>query len=196
MSTRAAKSDATGSVTLPAAPTPVDGDQYVKVWDPFVRIFHWSLAGLFATAYLTAERYEDIHNGAGYAVAMLIGLRVIWGFVGSRHARFGDFVRSPREIASFLIATLRMKAPRHLGHNAAGGVMILALIVSLSLLCGSGILMASDALWGVEWVEDVHEAAADATLVLVMLHVAGVVVASIEHRENLIKSMITGWKRR
>ncbi|MFZ1813872.1 MAG: cytochrome b/b6 domain-containing protein [Rhizobiaceae bacterium] len=168
----------------------------VRVWDPFVRIFHWSLVGLFFFAFATGDEWDKAHEIAGYAIAGLIGLRVIWGFIGSRHARFGDFVRSPITVLGFIGDTMRLKAKRFIGHNPAGGAMVLALLAMIATICGTGYMMTTNAFWGVEWVEEVHEASAYATLALVGLHVLGVIVASVEHRENLVRAMVTGWKRR
>lgn len=167
----------------------------VRVWDRFVRVFHWSLLVLFAVAYYTRDKWETIHIGAGYAILNLVVLRIIWGFAGSEHARFRAFLYSPAAIARFLVATARFRARRYLGHNPAGGAMVVALIVAMLAICGSGIAMTLDRFWGIEWIEEVHEAAVYATLGLLVLHVAGVVLASVEHRENLVRSMLTGWKR-
>lgn len=167
----------------------------VKVWDPFVRIFHWSLVALFVVAFLTGDEIEWLHLTAGYAIAALVTLRIVWGFVGPRHARFSDFVKGPRAILAYLGKAIRLEAPRTLGHNPAGGAMIVALLLMLVGLSVTGILMTTDAYWGSKTLEEVHEALAYATLGLVALHVIGVVLASVEHGENLVKSMLTGWKR-
>lgn len=166
----------------------------VKVWDPFVRLFHWSLVALFAGAYATGDELESVHVLLGYGIAGLIGLRLVWGFVGSRHARFSDFVRSPAAVLAYLRDVVALKARRYLGHNPAGGAMIVALLVSLAATCVSGYLM-TDALWGKKWIEEVHEAFANLTLALVLAHVAGVLVSGFLHRENLVKAMLTGKKR-
>lgn len=167
----------------------------VKVWDRFVRVFHWSLAGLFFVAYATGDEIERVHVAAGYAIAALLAARLVWGFVGPRHARFADFVRSPRAVLAYLRDLARLRAPRHLGHNPAGAVMVLALMTALAATAATGFMMTTDAFWGVEWVEDVHEILANATLALVFLHVLGVIFASFEQRENLAKAMVTGRKR-
>lgn len=167
----------------------------VKVWDPFVRIFHWSLVTLFVVTFATGDEIEWLHIYAGYAIVALLAVRILWGFVGPRHARFSDFVKGPGEVARFLKATLTLKAPRYLGHNPAGGYMILALLMVISALCGTGLLMDSDAYWGSKVLERIHEALAYTAIGLIVLHVAGVIAASIEHRENLARSMVTGWKR-
>lgn len=176
-----------GSEPLPAE---------VRVWDPFVRIFHWSLAGLFMFAFATGDEWDKPHEIAGYVIAGLVGLRVIWGFIGPRHARFSDFVRSPREVISFLRDTIGLRAPRYLGHNPAGGAMVLALLLAISAISLTGYMMTTDTFWGVDWVEEAHEASVYATLGLIALHVLGVIVASSEHSENLVLSMFTGRKRR
>ena len=168
----------------------------VRVWDPFVRIFHWSLVALFATAYATGDEIERVHIAAGYAIAALLALRILWGFAGPAHARFSSFVRSPREVIVYLRDVARVRAPRYLGHNPAGGLMIIALMATLVGTCVTGVMMTTDAFWGAKWVEEVHQALANLTLGLIALHVIGVLVASFEHRENLEKAMITGVKRR
>ncbi len=166
----------------------------VQVWDPFVRLFHWSLAALFAAAFLTGDDAEREHIAAGYAIACLLVLRIVWGVVGPRHARFSDFVRPPRAAIAYLRDALCLRPRRHLGHNPAGGLMIVAFIVMLIGTCATG-YMLSDADWGMDATEEVHEAFAVATVALIALHVIGVLVASLLQRENLVKAMITGRKR-
>lgn len=166
----------------------------IKVWDLFVRIFHWSLVILFVLAYATGDEIERVHIAAGYAIAALIGLRIIWGFIGPHHARFSKFVRPPREILAYLRNVLLLKAPRYIGHNPAGGAMIIALLAMLIGTSITGFMLTTDAYWGVKWVEEVHGAFANVTVGLIVFHVIGVIMASFEHRENLVKAMITGRK--
>ncbi|MDO6964334.1 cytochrome b/b6 domain-containing protein [Rhizobium alvei] len=168
----------------------------VKVWDPFVRIFHWSLVGLFAFSFLTGDEWKSAHIYSGYAIGTLILLRVLWGLVGSRHARFSDFIFSPGTVIGFLFDTVRMRAQRYLGHNPAGGAMVVALLLMIAGIATSGYMMTTDAYWGIEWVEELHETLVYLTIGLIALHVAGVVLASFEHRENLVRAMFTGRKRR
>jgi cytochrome b len=175
-----------GGVTPPAT---------VKVWDLFVRLFHWLLASLFAVAYATGDEIERVHIAAGYVIAALIALRIVWGFVGPRHARFAGFVRPPRETLGYLCDVALLRAPRYLGHNPAGGAMIVALLAMLTGTCVTGLLMTTGVFWGSEWLEEAHELLANTTLALIALHVLGVLVASFEHRENLVKAMFTGRKR-
>lgn len=165
-----------------------------KVWDPAVRVFHWSLVIAFAVAWL-AEEGESLHEITGYVVLGLVGFRLLWGFVGTVHARFADFVPSPGLLIGYLRAMLAGRAKRYIGHNPAGGAMILALLVMLALASGSGWLMTTDWFWGENWIEDTHEILSELTLVLIGLHVVGVLISSLAHRENLVAAMITGKKR-
>jgi len=167
----------------------------IKVWDPFVRIFHWSLVTLFVVAYATGDEVQRVHEAAGYAIAGLLTARILWGFVGPKHARFTDFVRSPREALAYFRDVLVFRARRYIGHNPAGGLMVVALITMLTATCITGYLMTTDAYWGSEAMENVHGALANMTVALVLIHVLGVLVASFEHRENLVKAMFTGRKR-
>ena len=180
----------------------------IKVWDIFVRVFHWSLVATFTVAYLTEEELLSLHVLAGYAVAGLIALRLLWGFVGTRYARFSDFVCRPAEVKAFLKDTVQLRARRYIGHNPAGGAMILLMLVSLVLTSITGA-----ALYGIEEsagplavlgqsyglaegpLEGLHEFFANLTLLMVAIHVAGVLVESLIHHENLAKSMLTGMKR-
>jgi cytochrome b len=177
-----------------------------RVWDLAVRVFHWSLATAFAVSYLTEDELQTVHIYAGYLVGVLIAFRLLWGFVGPRHARFSDFARTPSAVLAYLKAAVRMRAPRFLGHNPAGGTMVVALLITLAVTVVSGMalygttdfagplagLFRGDA--AADVLKEVHELAANLTLGLVVLHLAGVVFASLEHRENLVKAMITGRK--
>ena len=167
----------------------------IKVWDPFVRVFHWSLAALFLAAYVTGEDAGQVHIAAGYGIAGLIALRIGWGFVGPRHARFRNFVWSPRQVLAYLRDVILLRAPRYLGHNPAGGAMIIALLVMLLVTGITGYLM-TDAFWSAKWVEELHETFANLTLGLIVFHILGVLLSSFLHGENLVKSMITGRKPR
>jgi cytochrome b len=180
---------------MPAAAASASQAKTVRVWDPFVRIFHWSLVSLFLIAFVTGDEIEWLHIRVGYAIAALVALRIVWGFVGTRHARFSDFVRSPGEIAAYSRQALRFGAPRHLGHNPAGGAMVIALLAMIAGIAATGFAMTTDAFWGSQRLEDLHEGLVYATVGLVVLHVAGVVFSGLEHGENLVKAMITGHKR-
>lgn len=167
----------------------------VNVWDPLVRIFHWSLVFSYALAWLTAEELDTVHEWAGYVVAGLLIVRLLWGLVGPKYARFGQFVQSPGTVIGYLLGMIHGKERRYIGHNPAGGLMIVILILMLMATALTGWMQTLDAYWGLEWVEEGHEALANLTLLLVALHIAGVVLASFRHRENLARAMIVGRKR-
>ena len=180
----------------------------IRVWDPLVRLFHWALVGAFAIAWLTEDEFMTLHSYAGYTIAGLLLFRLLWGFVGPRYARFSDFVRSPSTVLAYLKSLKAFKAQRFIGHNPAGGAMILALLLSLMVTSFTGIMaygaigsgplagwFASQSSYGAEWLEEIHEFFANFTLLLVIAHLGGVVVESLLHRENLVKSMLTGYKR-
>ncbi|WP_425513744.1 cytochrome b/b6 domain-containing protein [Ensifer oleiphilus] len=168
----------------------------VKVWDPVVRIFHWCLVGMFTFSFLTGDEWKAAHVLSGYIILGIISVRVLWGIVGSEHARFANFIYAPHVVARFLFDTARLRAKRYLGHNPAGGAMVIALLSMVTCIGLTGYMMTTDVFWGMEWVEDVHKTLVYLTIALVCLHVVGVILASLEHRENLVISMITGWKRR
>lgn len=185
-----------GSVSLTDSSGEEDREDEIRVWDPLVRIFHWSLVGGFAVAYITADEWDKAHELVGYIVAGLIAFRLFWGLVGSRYARFSDFLYRPSTIVVFIKDSLAMKGKRYVGHNPAGGAMVVALLLAIAGISATGYMMTMDMFWGVEWVEDVHEILVNGTLLLIILHVGGVIFASFEHKENLVRSMITGLKRR
>ena len=110
----------------------------IRVWDPLVRIFHWSLVAAFTIAYLTEDDWQSLHVWAGYTVAGLVAFRLVWGFIGTEHARFRDFVFSPRTILAYLKDMLAFRSRRYLGHNPAGGMMVIALLISLAATTLSG----------------------------------------------------------
>jgi cytochrome b len=167
----------------------------VKVWDPLLRVFHWGLATAIVTAWITADELQNLHEFAGYAAGSLIALRLVLGIVGSRYARFGQFIRSPRQTWLYASDMLRHREARYLGHNPLGAAMVVLLIALTAAVALTGWLQTTDAYWGVEWVEETHETLANIFLVAIPLHVLGVIHASRRHRENLVAAMITGRKR-
>lgn len=210
-----------------------DKARTIRVWDPIVRVGHWLLVAGFFTAYLTEDDFLSLHVWAGYTVGAVVLVRILWGFIGTRHARFSDFVYSPRRIIGYLGGLFRKGAPRYIGHNPAGGVMIVVMLISLAITTWSGLMVyayeenagplnswvhsaattpATPALIsaayadsdaesrgvgeaGEEFWEELHEFFANFTLLLVVLHIGGVLVSSIAHKENLVRAMITGRKR-
>ena len=176
------------------------------VWDPFVRVFHWTLVVAFTVAYLIEDDLIKVHVWAGYAVGALIVARIIWGFVGPTHARFSDFIYAPTETLRYVRNLVLFRAERHLGHSPGGGAMVVLLLVFLAATVVTGLMVyggdqQAGPLAGMvtkangEAMEEVHEAIANITLALVLAHVAAVVLASFVHHENLVRAMITGYKR-
>lgn len=208
----------------------------VKVWDPIVRLFHWSLVIAFFVAYFTEPEDASfaVHVWAGYFVGGLILLRIVWGLVGSPHARFSDFAFGPFHALRYLMDLVRGKSKRHLGHSPAGAWMVYLLLATLSATVLTGMVIlamdrhagpfaplfrptaatasvestgspttrerdvaygASDGKSAEKAIEEAHEALANIVLALIILHLLGVAVASVAHRENLARSMVTGYKR-
>jgi cytochrome b len=167
----------------------------VRVWDPMVRAFHWALALSFAVAWLSARGWEDLHDWAGYAAGSLVAARVAWGFLGAPYARFTQFVRSPQTVLAYLNTIATGSEARFVGHNPAGGAMIVALLVAMAATATTGWMLTTDALWGATWAQKLHSVVAHGLLLLVLGHLAGVALASLRHRENLVRAMILGDKR-
>jgi cytochrome b len=204
--------------------------QTTVVWDPVVRFGHWALVAAFAVAYFSAEEEaggpDPLHVWGGYVVGAIVVLRVVWGFVGSRHARFSDFVRSPIVALAYLIDLLYGRARRYVGHSPAGGAMVIALLVCLAATVVTGLMaygeqgkgplaaaLVADANANANEVghraivetrgeqrestiSELHGLIANITVALVVAHIFGVAVASFVHKENVVLTMITGRKRR
>ena len=170
-------------------------DRWVRVWDPFVRLFHWGLVLSFAVAWLSADTWEEVHMWSGYAAGGLVLLRLAWGFIGTPYARFAHFVHPPVTVIVYLKAIVTGSEARHVGHNPAGGTMIVALMLAMAATAFTGYLLTTDAFWGVSWMQHLHDWSAHGLILLVGLHLAGVALASFRHRENLVRAMIVGRKR-
>jgi len=201
----------------------------IRVWDIFIRVFHWTLVISFVIAYFTGDENNLWHIYLGYYIGFLIIFRLIWGFVGSRYARFSNFVYSPTTVIDYIKSMLSAKPKHYLGHNPAGGYMILALLFMLTLTTISGLKVYGIEGYGPlagnpdislisvamadddddeheeykgnkgdedeeEFWEEIHEVAANLTVLLILLHILGVIVSSKLHGENLVRSMITGKK--
>ena len=175
-------------------PAPLRPRPNILVWDLPVRVFHWLLVLCFAGAWLTAEseRWRLLHATLGYTMGGLLVFRVLWGLVGTQHARFGDFVRGPRAVLGYGRALLRGQPEHHVGHNPAGALAIVAMLGLGALIVASGWAVYSD--WGGGLMEGLHEGAASVMLAVVGVHLAGVVLASRLHHENLVGSMLNGRK--
>ena len=178
----------------------------IYVWDPFLRLFHWSLVVGFTIAYLTEDDLLKVHVWAGYVVGLLVLARVIWGFVGPTRARFSDFIYAPATTVRYMRDLVLFRAKRYLGHSPGGGAMVLALLLLLTATVVTGLIVyggdqQAGPLAGMftkdtgEAMEEVHEVIANITLAFILAHIAAVVLASFVHRENLARAMITGYKR-
>jgi cytochrome b len=167
----------------------------MRVWDPVVRLSHWALAAAFVVAYFSHGGYLTVHRVSGYAIAALVLLRVAWGFLGSPHARFTDFVPGPRKFFAYVGLLVRGREPRHVGHNPAGGAMIVVLLILLAALCATGFVLDTPRFRDDRDFKQVHDLLTDATVACIGLHLVGVAYASWRHRENLVAAMLSGRKR-
>jgi len=206
----------------------------IDVWDAFIRVFHWSLASLFVISYVSGEEESWLHSWSGYVIVILLLSRIVWGFIGTKHARFSDFVFSPAEIKAYAKGLISGDAKRYIGHNPLGGLMVVMLLVSLLMTATTGMMLygaeeGKGPLAGVmaqqtaiqlpqiissaqadddhehhsngsgkkenEFLEETHELFANFTLLLVMVHLIGVFVESVFHKESLVKAMLSGKKR-
>jgi cytochrome b len=166
----------------------------ILVWDAPLRIFHWLFAATFAGAFVTAEAdgFRALHLAFGYAFAALLAFRIVWATVGTRHARWAALVHGPAAVLRYLRSLLSRSPEPFAGHNPAGSWAIVALLTLGAIVAATGYLALPDT---THWLEEVHEGAANAMLALVVVHIAGVVVGSLAHRENLPLAMLTGYKR-
>ncbi|MES0371981.1 MAG: cytochrome b/b6 domain-containing protein [Mariprofundaceae bacterium] len=198
-------------------------NESVKVWDILIRVFHWSLAIFFLLAYVTGDELEIMHAYIGYIIIGLLGLRIIWGIIGTQYARFTNFIYSPKTIMSYLKSLLTSSPKHYLGHNPAGGAMVIVMILFLTLVSWSGLkayeaegkgpLVAMETSIISEAVadswyeddhrhghkdddfwEDIHEFTVNFMLLLILFHLGGILVSSALHKENLVRAMITGRK--
>ena len=180
--------------------------QTLKVWDPIVRLCHWLLLGAYLVAYITQEQAYEAHLNAGYLILSLLVLRITWGFVGSRHARFSDFLYPPGVVIHYLKSIFNKQALHYRGHNPAGGIMILLLILCLSIICLSGIaldaaenrsgpLADSQLFRYTGSIVTIHVYSTYISLGLIIMHISGVLLSSYLYKENLVASMVTGKKR-
>lgn len=197
----------------------MEQDREVPVWDIIVRVGHWCLVAAFFIAYFTEDELLGVHTWAGYVVAGYVAVRLVWGFAGSKHARFADFAYSPLKAVRYFADLIRARAPRYLGHSPAGAMMVFALLFTLTGTALTGMAelaqsrgegplapiierrasIATDE-QSAQMNEEsallaAHELFANLTLILVILHVGGVALASRAHKESLVKAMITGTKR-
>lgn len=171
-----------------------NSSQKILVWDWPVRVFHWLTVFSFTGAYLTAEseRWRLVHISLGYTLGGLIAFRILWGLVGTRYARFASFVRGPVAVRRYLVAMINRQPEHYTGHNPAGAVAVILLLLSGIAVTATG--WASYNNEGGNWVAQLHESASNFMLVVVGVHLAGVALASWLHHENLVRAMVTGSK--
>jgi len=182
------------------------GTPTVKAWDPVIRIFHWSLVVSMLLAFVTEDEWMDLHVAAGYTVSVLIGIRLLWGLVGTRNARFLSFVKSPSVVIRHLRDMILRKPAHYLGHNPVAAVMVVALLLFITLTAFSGFIclaaegqgpLADTFFAGINGkaMEEIHEFFSNFTMLLVFAHLGGVIVSSLLEGENLARAMITGRKK-
>ena len=176
----------------PEAPVPA---QPVQVWDPFVRLFHWSLASCVLLNQFVLEAGETPHEWTGHAASALVLARLLWGFIGGRYARFADFFPTPARLREHFAAIRQGRHPRYIGHNPLGALMMLALMAIVLALGVTGWMQTTDAWFGEEWLMELHEALAHGLLIAAGLHAIAALVMSRLERVNLVRAMITGVKR-
>jgi cytochrome b len=168
----------------------------VRVWDPFVRLFHWSLVSCVLLDYFLVDDGEALHQWIGYAATALVAARIVWGFIGSRHARFSDFLPTPARIRRHLGHLMSGRQDFHAGHNPVGALMMLALIALVLTLGVTGFMQTLDAFWGEEWLMELHAVLASTLIGLAALHATAAIVMSRIERTNLIGAMFSGVKVR
>lgn len=180
--------------TLVDKPERAPATRKVLVWDAPVRVFHWLMVLSFAAAYFTAEseRWRLVHATLGYTMVGLVAFRVAWGLVGTRYARFSSFVRGPAAIASYVRGLIRGRPEHHVGHNPAGALAIIALLGLTLVVTAAGWATYNEV--GGKWLEELHEGAANVMLAVVGVHVAGVLIGTWLHHDNLVGAMLTGRK--
>lgn len=167
----------------------------VKVWDPVVRIFHWTLALCVLLNLFVLEEGDAGHRYAGYAACALIAVRAVWGFVGSRYARFSSFWPNRARLSGELAALVEGEVPAHIGHSPLGALMMLALVLCVNALGLTGYLLETDYFFGSDFMEEIHEIIADGMMFLIGLHVAAAILVGKLERVNLVQAMVTGVKK-
>jgi cytochrome b len=166
----------------------------ILVWDVPTRVFHWLQVLSFVTAYLTAfsERLRNYHVALGYILLGLLVFRLLWGFIGTRYARFSSFLFNSKEVIAYLLAMVKGKPTHYLGHNPAGSVSVWLLLSLGIFICVTGVMALQDD--ASDLVVAMHGVSTDIMLGVIVLHIIGVLTSSILHRENLVRSMFTGFK--
>jgi cytochrome b len=169
--------------------------QAIMVWDMPVRVFHWLLVICFAGAWLTSEseRLQMIHYAFGYTACLLVLIRLVWGVIGTRYARFTQFLKGPKAVLGHFMAMLRGHPHHDVGHNPAGGLVMVALMLLILVIGFSGYLSVKELLG--DFAGEIHESVASLALAVVILHILAAIMMSLMERQNLVKSMVDGKKQ-
>lgn len=167
----------------------------INVWDPVVRLFHWTAVTACTLNLFILEEGKYWHCVTGYVAAAAIAIRVIWGFVGTKHARFSDFLPTPGKVMDQILDILDGSEKRYVGHNPLASLMMLCLMALLAATALTGWMTTLDAFWGEKWLEELHSTIANSIMVLAFIHAGAAVVESVRHKENLVWSMVTGRKK-
>lgn len=168
--------------------------QTIKVWDPFVRLFHWSLVIGFTLDAVILDEDSRLHEQVGYVVLALIGARLLWGLVGTKYARFSSFKPSLSASVEQLGDIANQRTKPHVGHSPLGALMIYNLLISIALIGITGWMMTTNMFWGSEGIEDMHEGLVVWTGASVGVHIVAIILESRRNRVNLVKAMLTGYK--
>lgn len=169
--------------------------QKIKVWDPVIRFFHWSMALSFLLNSFVVEEGESAHEWLGYYILGLLLIRLLWGFTGPENARFRDFFPTKRNVSQYFHQLVKGGEHNPDRHNPLGGLMIIAMLLSILITGVSGWVSSLDVFFGADWLEEIHEFFADITLLLVSVHIFAVTTFSWFGKHNLISIMLTGYRK-
>lgn len=168
----------------------------IILWDPLVRIFHWSLAGIFVANYWVNETGEDWHKWLGYIAIAWLCVRFVWGFFGKGAARWSDFFPTYNRLKLHISSLINGKAYHRMGHSPLGALVMILMMLLVLVLGITGFMMEEiDYFWGEDWVQNLHEWSAHGLLVLVFIHIAAALFESYRLKENLPLSMVTGRRK-
>jgi cytochrome b len=165
-----------------------------RIWDPLIRLFHWSLVAGFAANAVFTDPEHSLHEWVGYAVVALVAVRLAWGLVGTRYARFASFVPTPKAVTGQITDIATGRRSVHLGHTPLGALMIFNLLFVMLLIGLTGYMMTTNTYWGIEWVEDAHEMLVTWADISIVLHIAAVLWESWRTGVNLPRAMVSGVK--
>lgn len=168
-----------------------------KLWDPLIRLFHWSIAAIFFANYFINEAGEDWHQWLGYIAVAWLLVRFIWGFIGKGAARWADFFPTPQRLSVHIKALVKGEAYHRFGHSPLGGLVMILMMLCILCLGITGFMMQEvDYFWGEDWVENLHAWVADTLWILVLIHLLAALFESYRTKENLPLSMITGKRKK